>query len=74
MKSIKNNIAMTAKEFVKSKVPKAKAEKQVSGYIKGLQQVYWLIRERGQYMYIAEGKSQNEAWTNAKKKILEQEK
>lgn len=32
---------MTAKEFVKSKIPKAKAERHVSGR----QEVYWLIRD-----------------------------
>lgn len=31
---------MTSKEFVKLKYPKAKAERQVQGRIKGLQKVY----------------------------------
>jgi len=36
---------MTAEEFVKEYYPQAQAERHVSGMIKGLQEVYWLIRE-----------------------------
>ena len=64
---------MTAKEFVQEKHPTARAERQVSGMIKGMKTVYYLIRERGQTMYMAEGKSENNAWVNAKKYILERE-
>lgn len=65
---------MTAKEFVKSKYPKAKAERQVKGMIKGLQEVYWLIRDGREYMYMASGKTESNAWVNAKNSILESEK
>lgn len=62
---------MTAKEFVKEKYPKAKAEKRVSGRIKGMQKVYYLIRESGDKMYLAEGETESKAWKNAKELILE---
>ena len=66
---------MTAKEFVKNKFPKATVEKQVQGRIKGLQETYYLVREdRKSYFYIASGKSESNAWVNAKKFILEKEK
>lgn len=64
---------MTAKEFVKEKFPKAQAERQVQGRIKGLQEVYYLIRNGRETMYIASGNSESNAWVNAKKKILAQE-
>jgi hypothetical protein len=64
---------MTAKEFVLEKCPTARVERQVSGRIKGMQTVYYLIRERGQTMYMAEGKSESNAWVNAKKFLLERE-
>lgn len=61
---------MTAKEFVKERFPDARAEKQVSGRIKGLQEIYYLIRNGRQTMYMASGKTESNAWVNAKKKIL----
>lgn len=64
---------MTAKEFVKSKIPNARAERQVSGRIKGLQEVYWLVREGRNTMYLASGKTESNAWVNAKKLILKRE-
>ena len=64
---------MTSKEFVQEKCPTARAERQVSGMIKGMQEVYYLIRERGQTMYMAEGKSESNAWGNAKKLLMERE-
>lgn len=64
---------MTAKEFVKTKIPNARAERQVKGMIKGMQEVYWLIRNGRETMYFADGKSESNAWVNAKKKILEKE-
>ena len=63
---------MTAKEFVRSKYPSANSERHVSGMIKGFQEVYWLIRNGRNTMYIASGKSESNAWVNAKKHILEQ--
>lgn len=62
---------MTAKEFVQSKIPNARAERQVKGRVKGLQEVYYLIREGRNTMYIASGKTESNAWVNAKKSILE---
>lgn len=64
---------MTAKEFVKNKMPNARAERHVKGMIKGFQEVYWLIRNGRETMYFADGKSESNAWVNAKKKILEKE-
>ncbi len=60
---------MTAKEFVRSRYPKAKAERQVRGNIKGLQEVYWLIRDGNSFMYMASGKTESNAWVNAKESI-----
>jgi hypothetical protein len=65
---------MTAKEFVKSKMPNARAERHVRGMIKGMQEVYWLIRDGRQTMYFASGKSESNAWVEAKKRIIENEK
>jgi hypothetical protein len=64
---------MTAKEFVLEKMPRARAERQVRGMIKGLQEVYWLIREGRNTMYFASGKTESNAWVNAKKQIIELE-
>lgn len=62
---------MTAKEFVKNILPKANAEKHKSGMIKGLQETYWLIRDGNSYFYLASGKSESNAWVNAKKNLLD---
>lgn len=64
---------MTAKEFVKSKFPKATAEKHVRGMIKGLKETYWLIRDGRNVMYMASGKSESNAWVNAKANIEKSE-
>jgi hypothetical protein len=65
---------MTAKEFVKQHYPNATSERQIKGRIKGMQEVYWLIREnRKAYFYIASGKSESNAWVNAKKFIIEKQ-
>ena len=64
---------MTAKEFVKERYPNAMAERQVRGMIKGMQEVYYLIRDGRNTMYMASGKSESNAWVNAKKYILERE-
>ena len=61
---------MTAKEFVKEKFPHARAERHVSGMIKGLQEAYWIIRDGRNTMYMASGKTESNAWVNCKKKIL----
>ena len=65
---------MTAKEFVKERYPNARAERQVRGMIKGMQTAYYLIRERGKSMYMASGKSESNAWVNAKKSIMKDDK
>ena len=64
---------MTAKEFVKERYPNARAERQVKGMIKGMQEVYYLNRDGRNTMYMASGKSESNAWVNAKKYILERE-
>lgn len=64
---------MTAKEYVLSKCPTAKAESHKRGRIKGMQEKYWLIREAGQTLYIASGKTESNAWVNAKKSLEEDE-
>jgi hypothetical protein len=53
---------MTAKEYVKSHYPKARAERQIGNDKK----VYWLVRPELHIMYIATGKTESKAWTNAK--------
>lgn len=56
---------MTAKQFVKSKHPTARSERQV-----GIdRKPYYLIRVLGEYMYIASGDTESKAWANAKKQI-----
>lgn len=62
---------MTAKEFVKSRMPNAKAERHVSGMVRGMTEVYWLIRDGRESMYFAVGKSESNAWVEAKKRLLE---
>ena len=64
---------MTAKEFVKSKLPTAKAEYQYALTLMGKRK-YWLIRERGNYMYVSSGESEYKAWSNAKKRLIETQK
>lgn len=64
---------MTAKEFVKSKYPNARSEKQISGIIKGMQSSYWLIRDGNCRMYLAEGKTEAKAWKATKELILRME-
>ena len=65
---------MTAKEFVKERIPNARAEKQRTGSNTTYGETYWLIREGRNTMYIASGKSESNAWVNAKNKLLENEK
>ncbi len=64
---------MTPKQFVKSKHPTAKAEKQTQGRIKGMKKTYYLIRERGAYMYMASGDTESKAWAEAKQLIIDRE-
>lgn len=53
------------KEFVKSLMPKARAERHKTNGGK----TYWLIREGSKTMYFAEGDTQAKAWLNARKRI-----
>lgn len=62
---------MTSKEFVKSKMPNARAERHVKGRIKGMQKAYWIIRDGRQTMCFASGISESNAWAEAKKRIIE---
>jgi len=64
---------MTAKEFVQEKYPNTIAERQVRGNTKGFKEIYFLIRDGRNTMYMASGKSESNAWVNAKKFILKQE-
>lgn len=64
---------MTSKEFVKEKYPNARAEKQIRGRVKGMQEVYYLIRDGRNTMYMAYGTSESNAWVHAKKLIIENE-
>ena len=61
---------MTAKEFVKSKLPTAMAEYHYALSLKGKRK-YWLIREIGNSMYFSDGETQYKAWSNAKKRLIE---
>jgi len=62
---------MTTKEYVINKLPNARAERQIKGIVKGLQEVYYLIRDDRNTMYLASGKSESNAWLNAKQKLIE---
>ena len=65
---------MTAKEFVKQKYPAARAERHTNGRIRGLYDVYWLIRNGRETMYMAFGKTESNAWVKAKEKMIADEK
>lgn len=56
---------MTAKEFVKSKYPKARSERHKITHGK----TYWLIRDGNAFMYMAEGETESKAWIKAKQKL-----
>jgi hypothetical protein len=66
-------VNMTSKEFVQERFPKAKAEKVVNGRIKGMQEIYWIIRDGRNTMPMTSGKTESNAWVNAKARILEDE-
>lgn len=61
---------MTAKEYVRSKLPHARAERHIEGRIVGVP--YWLIRDGRNTMYLAIGKTESNAWMNAKKWLMKQ--
>ena len=63
---------MTAKEFVKSRFPKARAEKQYAFAMIG-KRAYYLIRNGDDYMYMASGETESKAWVNTKKMIEKNE-
>jgi hypothetical protein len=60
---------MTAKEFVKSKMPKARSECHKKNGPFGKK--YYLIRDGYSCMYFSDGDTESKAWTNAKRKIIE---
>ena len=62
---------MTAKEFVQEKLPNTKAERQRTNGPFG--ETYWLIRDGRSTMYLASGKTESNAWVNAKIKIINKE-
>ncbi len=63
---------MTAEQFVKQYYPKARVERYVSGHIKGMQEVYYLVwtnfSSKGGNR-LSEGKTKSNAWVNAKKNV-----
>lgn len=62
---------MTAKQYVKNVYPFATIEKQIEGRVKGLQKPYYIVRTKFNASgYIATGNTQSNAWTNAKKFIM----
>lgn len=56
----------SAKDFVISHVPNARAEKQTRGKIKGMQTTYWLIRDGNSSGYMGNGETEAKAWKDAK--------
>jgi hypothetical protein len=62
---------MTAKEFVQSKRPNAFVEKGKMQDARGNLTNYWLVMVHEDFSYIASGKSESNAWVNAKKAIIE---
>lgn len=65
---------MKAKDFVKSRFPKAKAERHVSGgRVKGMGKPYYLIRPATHEMWIGNGDTESKAWIDAKERIMDRE-
>ena len=60
---------MTAKEYVRSKMPKAIAESHRCRGAFG--KTYWLIRDGKDTYPYSEGTSERNAWVNAKKELQE---
>jgi hypothetical protein len=60
---------MTVKEFVKSKMPNAKVEKQKTNGGKA----YFLIRDGKSTGYMSSGDTESQAWKQAKERIIESE-
>ena len=63
---------MKAKEYVKQRMPKARAERHRTGSGTSYGETYWLIRDGRNYNYFSEGKTESNAWVNAKKRIIEE--
>ncbi len=57
---------MKAKEYVKKTYPKARSERQKANN----GEVYRLIRPELYLMYISTGKTESQAWVNAKKHLI----
>jgi hypothetical protein len=66
---------MKAEDFVRQKYPKAKVERYEWGanLVKSLREVYYLCWSEPHGTRLSEGKSASNAWSNAKKNILENE-
>lgn len=63
---------MTSKEYVQSKLPKAKAERHRTNGPFG--KPYWLIRDGNAYMYlVSSDKSESNAWVKAKTLLKKKE-
>lgn len=60
---------MTIKEFVKSKMPNVKVEKQKTNGGKS----YFIIRDGKSRMYFSSGETESKAWKEAKERIIESE-
>lgn len=61
---------MTAKEWCKQHNPKLIAHRHQSNSLRK-KEYHWTIREIGNSMYIATGKTEAKAWKAAKDRILE---
>lgn len=59
----------TSKDFVKEKYPTAYAQKHQKYNQFMTIQYYWLIRKLGDTYYLGEGKTEAQAWQDAKEKI-----
>jgi hypothetical protein len=61
---------MTSKDFVLSRYPNMKSERNKTGF-KG--NGYYLIRDGRNTIYFSEGKTESKAWVSAKEKIKEKD-
>jgi hypothetical protein len=59
----------TAKEFVQTHFPRARAERHKQGNIIGMSKSYYLIRDGREVMYMASGDTEAKAWKQAKEVV-----
>lgn len=64
---------MTAKEFVKSKFPRARAEKYQQGKIRYGSSTYYIVWSELRGQRLATADTEGKAWTAAKKNIIAKE-